>query len=94
MNDRDHTADCPATANSRYVVLKTAFILYMTLGILAFAIPQSLVNWARDLKPSLAQELILIYAEQLEQASRRKGADEFYNFTRNQFLQLTGKEKD
>ncbi len=94
MNDRDHAADFPPATSSRYAVLKTAFILYMTLGILAFTIPQNLVNWARDLKPSLAQELFLIYAEQLEQVSRRKGADELYNFTRNQFLQLTGKEKD
>jgi hypothetical protein len=81
-----------APARSRRSILRIAAILYLTLGILALAIPQNLVSWLKGLKPSPVQEALIPYAESLERAATRIGTDEPYKVTRALFLKLTGKD--
>lgn len=78
-------------ACSQYSILRVAVVLYLTLVILAVMIPENLVEWLKGLKPNFIQETTIPYAEGLEQAASRVGADKPYKFTRNLFLKLTGK---
>jgi hypothetical protein len=94
MKDSDYIPDVQPRTRYRHQVLKAALILYGTLGILAFAIPQSVVNWLKDFKPGPTQERLVGYAEKFEQESSRIGADEPYKLARGLFLKLTGKDSD
>lgn len=92
--DADYLPEVYSDVRNRHPVLKTAIILYATLGLLAFAIPGNLVNWLKGLQPSAVQEALIPYAEKLEEESVRIGADRPYKYVRGLFLQFTGKEDD
>ena len=83
----------PATIEPRARPLRAAaLVIYLTLGLLAVAIPQSLVNWLRDMQGNLAIETLLDGAERLQQASERIGIAVPYLRARAAFLAWTGKE--
>jgi hypothetical protein len=85
----------PDIAERRRRPLLTAlFVLYATLGILAITIPQNLVNWLGDFKPSPVQEKLLKLAEELKEQSSRAGIDRPYKHIRDFFLSTTGKDPD
>jgi hypothetical protein len=96
MEYSDYIADARPIVRdrNRYIVLKTAIVVYATLALLAFTIPGNLVNWLKGLRPSAAQEMLIPYAERLERESERVGADGPYKLVRGLFLKFTGKDDD
>src|SRR5205814_4384657 len=66
----------------------TAVVIYGTLIVLAFTIPQSIVNWAKNFEPSRSQEAILVAAEALQAASDRTGLNRPYHAARQLFLEI------
>jgi hypothetical protein len=78
---------------SRFSAWRAGLILYLTLSILAFAIPENVVAWIKD-RPAPVQDWLLGYAEELERASAEVGADRPYKTARDFFLKLTGKDAD
>jgi hypothetical protein len=69
-----------------------ALVIYLTLALLAIAIPQSLVNWLRDIPGGPVTETLLGGAEMLQQASERAGIAIPYQRARAAFLAWSGKE--
>jgi hypothetical protein len=73
--------------------VRTATItIYATFLLLVVAIPQSAVNWLRDMKGSEVQEMLLCWAEVLQTASRQTGIAIPYIRARAVFLELLRKE--
>jgi hypothetical protein len=71
-----------------------AAVIYATLGLLAVAIPQSLVNRVRDINSGAIEEALLPAAEALQQASQRAGLTVPYQRARALFLAVAGKEEN
>jgi hypothetical protein len=71
-----------------------AAVIYVTLCLLAIAIPQSLVNRVRDIDSTAVEEALLPAAEALQKSSQRAGLTVPYRRARALFLALAGKEEN
>jgi hypothetical protein len=71
-----------------------ALVIYVTLVLLAITIPQSVVNWLRDMNGNPVQETALRVAEPLQKLSQQTGIAVPYTRARAFFLALVGKESD
>ncbi len=88
------TQEHPASpVYDRFAAWKAGLILYLTLVVLALAIPENLVAWVKD-RPEGVQNWLLGYAEGLERISERVGADKPYKLARDYFLKVTGKDTE
>jgi hypothetical protein len=89
-----NAADMQATGRQgrAHPVRTAAVIVYATFLLLILAIPQSLVNWLRDMDASPVQEFALRGAEAVQAASHRVGLDVPYIRARSAFFVLTGKD--
>ena len=84
-----------ARSNDRHggsPVRTAAIIIYATFALLMLTIPQSLVNWLRDMDENPVQQTLLRGAEAGQAVSRRAGLDAPYRRMRAEFYALTGKE--
>ena len=72
----------------------TAVVIYATLMLLAFAIPQAVPNWLKGFEPSGTQSLLLDAALAVQSFANRMGADWAYHEARRIFLDTTGKRED
>ncbi len=91
--DRSQPAANPPDEKAR--PLRTAaVVIYATLGLLAIAIPQSLVNRVRDIDNTAIEEALLPAAEALQKASERVGMTVPYQRARALFLAFAGKEEN
>ena len=72
----------------------TAIIVYVTLALLALAIPQAAVNRLNDFSPGPLRDTALTVARAVADASHRIGLDWPYHAGRRLFLGLTGKRDD
>jgi hypothetical protein len=71
----------------------TAVVIYVTLFLLALAIPQSVVNWLGDMNGNPVQETAMHAAEALQNVSQRTGVAVPYTRARTFFLTLVGKNE-
>ena len=71
-----------------------AVIVYATLALLVLTIPQSLVNWLRDMEENPVQLVLLQAASSMQAASQAIGLDVPYRRARAAFHAWTGKEDD
>jgi len=69
-------------------------VIYATLALLALAVPRGLVNWSRDMEPSVRQQAMLSAARSIERFSIRLGLNQPYERARETFLKVTGKSED
>ena len=72
----------------------TAIVVYVTLVLLALAIPQAAVNRLNDFSPSPLRDTTLAVAQTVADASHRIGLDRPYREGRRLFLSVTGKTDD
>jgi hypothetical protein len=72
----------------------TAIVIYVTLLLLVLTIPQSVVNWLRDMNGNPVQETALRGAEVVQKLSQQTGIAVPYTRARAFFLALVGKESD
>ncbi len=72
----------------------TAAVVYVSLALLALAIPQSMVNRLNDFGPNAARDAALILAQAVVDTAHRIGADWPYREGRRLFLSLTNKQDD
>jgi hypothetical protein len=79
-------------AASAHPLRKAAFVIYLTLTMLAIAIPQSLVNWLGDMNGNPVQEMLLRGAEALRYASEQAGIAIPYLRAREAFIAAAGVE--
>jgi hypothetical protein len=93
LPDPDHVSPGPGVP-LRHPLRTTAIVIYATLALLAFTIPQSLVNWVKGFEPNAAQALALQMTQALAAASHRVGADWTFARGRELFLAATGKHDD
>jgi hypothetical protein len=71
-----------------------AAVIYLTLALLALAIPRGLVNWSRDMEPGARQQSMLAVARSIERVSSWIGINQPYEQARRAFLDATGKTED
>jgi hypothetical protein len=71
-----------------------AIILYVTLALLALAIPQAAVHRLNDFNPSPLRDAALSVAEAVADVSQRTGLDWPYHAGRRMFLAITNKTED
>jgi len=69
-------------------------VIYITLALLALAVPRGFVNWSRDMEPSTRQQAILAAAQAIERLSSWVGLNRPYERAREAFLKATGKSED
>lgn len=69
-----------------------ALVVYGTLAFAWLLVPQGLSNWLKDLDPSTPRSVLLRVALDVEQFSRRIGANMLYERGRALFVKWTGKE--
>jgi len=93
LSDPDHLPP-PSGASLQRPLLTTAVVIYLTLALLAIAIPRGLVNWSKNLEPGTRQVVMLAAAEAVQSMSHRIGADWLFAQCRSFFLQVTGKRED
>ena len=91
MSDTDPRPEV-APANSMRPVKTAAIVVYATFALLIVAIPQSLVNWARDMNSDVVRLTTLRVAEAIEAGSQAIHADVAYKRARAAFLQWAGKD--
>jgi hypothetical protein len=72
----------------------TAIIVYVTLAVLALAIPQAAVNRLNDFSPGPLRDSTLTVAQAVVDVSHRFGLDWPYQAGRRLFLSVTGKTED
>jgi hypothetical protein len=72
----------------------TAIIVYVTLALLALAIPQAAVNRLNDFSPGPLRDTAFAVAQAVADTSHRIGLDWPYRAGRRLFLGLTGKQDD
>jgi hypothetical protein len=77
-----------------HAIRTAAVVIYGTLLATCFTIPQSLVNWLRDMDENPVQQAVLHGAEAMQAVSHRIGADVPYLRARAAFYALTGKVDD
>jgi hypothetical protein len=74
---------------SNHRPLRTSFIvIYATLGLLCLAMPQSLVDWAMEMKSGRTRDLLVKIAVRVQALSNRVGAELPFELTRRSFLEL------
>jgi hypothetical protein len=71
-------------------VRAVAVVIYATLALLAFTIPQSLVNWLGDMNSNPVEEVLLRGAEALQRVSDASGIAAPYQRARDLFIALSG----
>ncbi len=81
-------------AGSPHPLRATAIVIYLTLALLAVTIPQSLVNWLRDMNGNPAQETLLRGAEALQSVADDSGVAAVYRRIRALFLAVRDKEDE
>jgi len=69
-------------------------VIYITLALLALAVPRGFVNWSRDMEPSTRQQATLAAAQAIERFSSWVGLNRPYERAREAFLKATGKSED
>jgi hypothetical protein len=69
-------------------------VIYVTLALLALAVPRGLVNWSRDMEPSARQQATFATARSIERFSSWVGLNRPYESARAAFLRATGKSED
>jgi hypothetical protein len=72
----------------------TAIVVYVTLALLALAIPQAAVNRLNDFSPGPLRDNALVVAQAVADTSHRVGLEWPYHAGRRLFLALTGKQED
>ena len=86
--------DLNALPGSGLPLRTTAIIVYVTLALLALAIPQAAVNRLNDFSPGPLRDTALTVAQAVADTSHRIGLDWPYHAGRRLFLGLTGKTED
>lgn len=69
-----------------------AVILYVTLGMLWLAIPQSVTNWTRDFLPYAMQPYAGQVAQGFESFARATGVPAIYEALHDSFQRAAGKK--
>lgn len=92
LPDPDHVAPGPGQP-LQHPLRTTAIVIFAVLSLLAFTIPQALVNWTRNFDPNPLQETVLSFAQWVQTASRDLHLNAPYVHGRALFLKLTGKEE-
>jgi hypothetical protein len=72
----------------------TAIVVYVTLVLLALAIPQAAVNRLNDFSPSPWRDSALAAAQAVVDIAHRAALDWPYREGRRAFLAVTGKTED
>jgi hypothetical protein len=72
----------------------TAIVVYVTLALLALAMPQAAVNRLNDFTPNPVRDAALTVTQAVVDMSHRFGLDRPYLEGRRLFLSLTGKTDD
>jgi hypothetical protein len=83
-----------AQQSSRQSLRTTALVIYTTLALLALTIPQSLVNWLQDKNSNVLQEKTLEGAKFLQDVSDRTGIAFPFQWCRQVFLAVAGKNEE
>ena len=86
--------DLNSLPGSGFPLRKTAVIVYVTLAVLALAIPQAAVNRLNDFTPNPVRDAALAVAQPVADMSHRIGLDRPYLEGRRLFLWTTGKTED
>ena len=87
-------SDLNAAPGSGLPLRTTAIVVYATLVLLAFTIPQAAVNRLNDFSPGVARDAALAVAQTIVDLSHRAGLDWPYHAGRRAFLALTNKTED
>jgi hypothetical protein len=82
------------TPRSSAPLRNAAIVIYATLALLAVTIPQSLVNWLRDMNGNAFEETLIRGAEGLQNASERTGLATAYKRARDLFIAVSGADAD
>ena len=69
-----------------------AVVIYATLGLMLFMIPQSLANWIQDHDSAVSRAILLPLANTIERTSNKIGANYPYLYLRQKYLSATGKD--
>jgi hypothetical protein len=81
----------PRSANSLRTV---AIVIYATLALLAFTVPQSIENWLADMNGNPVGDAALRSADVLRNLSQRAGVATVYQRARDIFIAISGAEPD
>jgi hypothetical protein len=74
-------------------ITTAAMIIYGTLSIMIFAIPQSISNWLKDRDTMIVRALLLPLANTIETASNLAGVTYPYLYLRKKYLSATGNDE-
>jgi hypothetical protein len=69
-----------------------AVVVYATLELMLFMIPQSLTNWIQDRDSAVTRAVLLPLANAIERTSNMIGANYPYLYLRQKYLSATGKD--
>lgn len=94
MTQDDASRALPGPAGPARPIRTAALVIYGTLALLTLTIPQSLVNWLRDMETNPVEGVVLRGAEAVQAASHAAGLDVPYLRARATFFALTGKDED
>jgi hypothetical protein len=86
--------DLNSLPGSGFPLRTTAIIVYVTLAVVAVAIPQAAVNRLNDFNPGPLRDSALSLAHALADVSQRFGLDRPYREGRRLFLYVTDKTED
>jgi hypothetical protein len=86
-----HLLDLPGSGISLRTI---AIIVYVTLAILALAIPQAAVNWLTEFSPGRSRDTALVVARGVQDVSQALRLDVPYREGRRLFLAITDKRDD
>lgn len=67
-------------------LVRATIVIYGTFFLLLLSIPQALVSWVEDLKPTKLQESLTPVATQVAGLSEKMGLDRGYRLLRSRFL--------
>jgi hypothetical protein len=87
-------SDLNTLPGSGFPLRTTAIIVYLTLVVLALAMPQAAVNRLNDFTPNPVRDAALAVAQPIADMSHRLGLDRPYREGRRLFLWITGKTED
>jgi hypothetical protein len=73
-------------------VTTAAVVIYATLGLMLFMIPQSLINWINDHDSAVSRVVLLPLANAIERTSSMIGANYPYLYLRQRYLSATKKD--
>lgn len=75
-----------------FTLRSASTVLYATIAILWFAIPQSVSNWSRDYLPVFVQPVSVPLTSAVEKLSSFTGLPLLYTWTRDTFQSATKKQ--